>query len=73
MDDLVSRLRGVYPVGVGAEFGFRSFAEFVPPINEEAAKRIELLESALMTALACIEIESAEELKAILDNEGEVT
>jgi len=48
MDKLVNRLRGIYEVGHNAEFGTRSFADFVPPISLEAADRIEELEKALI-------------------------
>jgi hypothetical protein len=43
-DKLVDRLRGKDTVGPNAEFGTRSFADFVPPISLEAANRIENLE-----------------------------
>jgi len=45
MNDLVDRLRGEYPVGPDGIYGKRSFADFIPPIGLEAAKRIEQLES----------------------------
>ena len=47
MTNLVNRLRGQYEVGHNAEFGTRSFADFIPPISLEAADRIEELEEAL--------------------------
>jgi hypothetical protein len=46
-DTLVNRLRGIYTVGPNAEFGVRSFADFVPPISLEAAIEIEQLETKL--------------------------
>ncbi len=42
-DSLVNRLRGLYEIGPNAEFGTRSFADFIPPISLEAANRIEEL------------------------------
>lgn len=59
MSDLKERLRGIYPVGPiaddgTAEFGTRSFSQFISPIQIEAADaldakdaRIEQLEAAL--------------------------
>jgi hypothetical protein len=44
-ETLVNRLRGIYDVGPYAEFGTRSFAAFVPPINLEAANEIERLKA----------------------------
>ncbi len=49
-DSLVNRLRGIYDLGPNAEFGTRSFADFIPPISLEAANRIEELESELKKA-----------------------
>ena len=47
MSDLVNRLRGQYSVGPDGVYGTRSFADFIPPISLEAAKRIEALEAQL--------------------------
>ena len=47
MSNLTNRLRGIYKVGNKAEFGTRSFADFIPPISIEAADRIDELESML--------------------------
>lgn len=56
MDDLVSRLRGIYPVGP-KEMGLpdRDFSDFVPPISLEAANRIERLEQEIVHLTAKIE------------------
>lgn len=46
LGDLADRLRGKYPIGPEQEngepeFGYRYFAQFTPPIQIEAAGRIE--------------------------------
>lgn len=46
-DKLVDRLRGKYKIGPEGEYGTREFFANVPPICEEAAKRIEELEAEL--------------------------
>jgi len=51
--DLVSRLRGKYPVGPGNEFGTRTFV--VPPLSLIAADRIEYLETAF-GEMPCVDI-----------------
>ena len=43
MDDLTERLRGIYPVGIDAEFGYRKFEQ--PPIMHEAADKIEYMQA----------------------------
>jgi len=61
--DLVKRLRGKYEVGKGSGLNIpdRDFSAFIPPINLEAANRIEELEK---------EIESLkEELKEVVSHE----
>ena len=52
MSQLTDRLRGNYEIGENAEFGHRSFADFIPPISIEAADRIETLEAILSEASA---------------------
>jgi hypothetical protein len=46
-NNLVDRLKGLYMVGPDGAYGTRSFADFIPPISLEAARRIEVLEAAL--------------------------
>lgn len=60
MHKLVDRLRGIYSVGPNAEFGTRSFSDFVPPISLEAANRIEELEQELADLQDCQKINKAE-------------
>ena len=48
MDTLANRLRGIYSVGPNAAYGVRSFADFIPPINLEAANRIDELEQKML-------------------------
>lgn len=52
---LVDRLQGRYPVGPTLhgvpEFGWRTFDTFVPPIQREAAARIQELETLLLNTL----------------------
>lgn len=60
-DSLVNRLRGKYQVGPAGMYGTRDFSGFIPPICEEAAKRIEYLEILLREALPHIECNTQEQ------------
>ena len=75
MDTLVNRLRGRYKLGPNAEFGRRSFADFVPFISLEAAIEIEQLEGKLKWAYcnkigsdSIIGLDSCDDFKDWIDN-----
>jgi hypothetical protein len=75
MDTLVNRLRGIYEIGPNAEFGTRSFADFVPPISLEAANKIDELEDKLKWAYcnkigsdSIVGLDSCDDFKDWIDN-----
>ena len=71
-DTLVNRLRGLYTVGPNAEFGTRSFADFVAPIQLEAADEIDRLNARLEVLYESI-VEGEEGRIIELDVCGEMT
>lgn len=67
MNDLCARLRGTYTIpvndGAGPLDGRTTFTRefWTPPIQHEAAARIEVLEAALRDMLLCAEVQDFEE------------